>query len=88
MRSNVTFKSNGLNIAGHLYLQDDYKKNEKRPAIMVSHPCGWVKEQTTGLYAKKLREKGFIPLALMQVIRVKAKESPDTSKIRLPWQKT
>ncbi len=60
MRSNVSFKSNGLNVAGHLYLPDDYKKGEKRPAIVVSHPFGGVKEQTAGLYAKKLSEKGFV----------------------------
>jgi uncharacterized protein len=63
MRSNVTFKSNGLKVAGHLYLPDDYKEGEKRPAIVVGHPCGGVKEQTAGLYAKKLSEKGFITLA-------------------------
>jgi uncharacterized protein len=63
MRSNVTFKSNGLKVAGHLYLLDDYKEGEKRPAIVVGHPCGGVKEQTAGLYAKKLSEKGFITLA-------------------------
>jgi fermentation-respiration switch protein FrsA (DUF1100 family) len=63
MRSNVRFKSNGLKIAGHLYLPDDYKEGEKRSAIVVAHPCGGVKEQTAGLYAKKLSEKGFITLA-------------------------
>jgi fermentation-respiration switch protein FrsA (DUF1100 family) len=63
MRSNVTFNSNGLKVAGHLYLPDDYKKGEKRPAIVVGHPLGGVKEQTAGLYAKKLSEKGFIALA-------------------------
>jgi fermentation-respiration switch protein FrsA (DUF1100 family) len=63
MRSNVTFKSNGLKVAGHLYLPDDYKEGEKRPAIVVGHPCGGVKEQTAGLYAKKLSEKSFITLA-------------------------
>jgi fermentation-respiration switch protein FrsA (DUF1100 family) len=63
MRSNVSFNSNGLKLAGHLYLPDDYKKGEKRPAIVVSHPFGGVKEQTAGLYAKKLSEEGFITLA-------------------------
>src|SRR5215831_10338522 len=63
MRSNVTFKSNGLKVAGHLYVPDDYKEGEKRPAILVGHPCGGVKEQTAGLYAKKLSDKGFITLA-------------------------
>jgi len=63
MRTNVTFKSNGMKIAGHMYLPDNYKEGEKRPAIVVGHPCGGVKEQTAGLYAKKLSEKGFITLA-------------------------
>jgi len=63
VRSNVTFKSNGLKIAGHLYLPDDYKQDEKRPAIVVSHPFSGVKEQTAGLYAKNLSEKGFVTLA-------------------------
>lgn len=63
MRSNLSFKSNNMKLAGHLYVPDDYKKGEKRPAIVVSHPFGGVKEQTAGLYAKKLSEKGFITLA-------------------------
>ena len=63
MRSNVSFKSNGLKLAGHFYPPDDYKEGEKPPAIVVSHPFGGVKEQTAGHYAKNLSEKGFITLA-------------------------
>ena len=62
MKTNVTFKSNGLNLAGHLYVPDDYKAGEKRSAIVVSHPFGGVKEQTAGLYARKLSERGFVTL--------------------------
>ena len=63
MKRNITFKSNNLNLAGHLYLPEDYKAGEHRAAIVVCHPFGGVKEQTAGLYAKKLSEKGFITLA-------------------------
>jgi hypothetical protein len=63
MKTEVTFKSNGLNIAGHLYTPDDIKAGEKRPAIIISHPFGGVKEQTAGLYSGKLVKKGFITLA-------------------------
>jgi uncharacterized protein len=63
MREKVSFKSNALKLAGHLYIPDDYKRGEKRPAIVVSHPFDGVKEQTAGLYAKKLSKKGFITLA-------------------------
>lgn len=63
MKTNVSFTSNGLKIAGQLYLPDDYKDGEKRPAVVTSHPFGGVKEQTAGLYAQKLADKGFVTLA-------------------------
>lgn len=63
MKTNVSFTSNGLKIAGHLYLPDGYKEGEKLPAIVTSHPFGGVKEQTAGLYAQKLADKGFVTLA-------------------------
>ncbi|QAX85980.1 hypothetical protein C2E19_19990 [Pseudomonas sp. DTU12.3] len=63
MKTNVSFLSNGLKLAGHLYLPADLQPGEQRPAIVVAHPFGGVKEQTAGLYAQKLAEKGLIALA-------------------------
>ncbi|WP_064120700.1 alpha/beta hydrolase [Pseudomonas fluorescens] len=63
MKTNVSFLSNGLKLAGHLYLPADLQPGEQRPAIVVAHPFGGVKEQTAGLYAGKLAEKGLIALA-------------------------
>ncbi|AIF52949.1 alpha/beta hydrolase [Pelosinus sp. UFO1] len=63
MRKNVSFKSNGLNIAGHLYLPEDMKKGEKYPAIVTVTPVSGIKEQTSGLYAQKMSEKGYVALA-------------------------
>jgi fermentation-respiration switch protein FrsA (DUF1100 family) len=49
----VTFKSNGLKIAGHLYFPAVVNQvNGLTPAIVVGHPGAGVKEQTAGLYAK------------------------------------
>lgn len=62
-RTEVTFRSSGLNLSGHLYVPESYKGGEKLPAIVVVHPGGGVKEQTAGLYAKELSKKGFITLA-------------------------
>lgn len=62
MKTNVSFLSNGLKLAGHLYTPDDLQPGEQRPAIVVAHPFGGVKEQTAGLYAAKLAEKGLIAL--------------------------
>lgn len=63
MKKSITFKSHGLNLAGNLFLPNDYKVGEKRPAVVVVHPFGGVKEQTAGLYAERLAQKGFITLA-------------------------
>ena len=52
-----------VNIAGNLFLPPGFDKNKKYPAIIVGHPAGGVKEQTAGLYARKLAEQGFITLA-------------------------
>ena len=59
----VSYDSEGARIAAHVYLPEDYVEGEKRPAIVVNPPATGVKEQTIGLYAEKLSQKGFITLA-------------------------
>jgi uncharacterized protein len=59
----VTFKNGNLKMAGHLYLPAAFDKSKKYPAIITVHPAGGVKEQTSGLYAQKLAEQGYITLA-------------------------
>ncbi|GAA2031604.1 alpha/beta hydrolase [Catenulispora yoronensis] len=70
MRNDITFQSNGLKIAGHLYLPDapagsptNVPVDGPRPAVVVGHPGTGVKEQTAGLYARRLAENGFVALA-------------------------
>jgi hypothetical protein len=58
----VTFETQyGLILAADLYTPKD--ANGKLPAIAVSGPFGAVKEQSSGLYAMKMAEHGFIALA-------------------------
>jgi fermentation-respiration switch protein FrsA (DUF1100 family) len=52
-----------LNLAGHLYIPDNMKKGEKRPALVTVTPVSGIKEQTSGLYAKAMSEKGYVTLA-------------------------
>lgn len=59
----VTFNNNNLKMVGNLYLPKDFNENKKYPVIISVHPGGGVKEQTSGLYAQKLAEQGFIALA-------------------------
>ena len=59
----VQFKNNDITLVGNLYRPADFDKSKKYPAISVAHPWGGVKEQTAGIYAERLAEKGFITLA-------------------------
>jgi len=61
-RTNVTYDSAGIPLAGHLYIPDDSNAGP-RPAIVVGHPGSGVKEQASGLYARLLQENGFVTLA-------------------------
>ena len=60
-KSDVRFASDGVVLAGNLYLPDDIGEGT-RPAIVVGHPGSGVKEQAAGLYAALLSERGFIAL--------------------------
>jgi hypothetical protein len=63
-KNKVWFLSEGTKVVGNLYLPQSYKKGDKLSAILVIGPKGAVKEQTQGIYAKKLSENGFITLAI------------------------
>lgn len=51
------------NVVGNLHFPPNYDINKKYPAIVVGHPFGGVKEQTSGLHAQKMAELGYITLA-------------------------
>ena len=58
----VTFETQyGLTLAADLYTPK--AENGKMPAIAVSGPFGATKEQSSGLYAMQMAERGFVALA-------------------------
>ena len=58
----VTFKNRfGIELAADMYTPKDAKG--KLPAIAVSGPFGAVKEQSSGLYAQTMAERGFLTIA-------------------------
>ncbi len=58
----VNYKLNGLDIVANVYTPPNYDAAKRYPAIVLAHPNGGVKEQTTGLYAQRLAEQGFITI--------------------------
>ncbi|MCR5158002.1 MAG: alpha/beta hydrolase [Prevotella sp.] len=60
----VTFKTQyGLTLAADLYAPLNPPEGGKMAALAVSGPFGAVKEQSSGLYAMKMAERGFVALA-------------------------
>ncbi len=53
----------GTTIVANLFKPAGFDTNRKYAAVVVTHPFGGVKEQTSGLYAQHLAERGFITLA-------------------------
>lgn len=54
----------GIQIAGDLYLPVNFDPAQKYAALISSHPYGGVKEQSGGLYAQTMAERGFVALAI------------------------
>jgi fermentation-respiration switch protein FrsA (DUF1100 family) len=62
-RQKVTFKNRyGITLIGDLYTPKN-QGGEPLPALAVSGPFGAVKEQSSGLYAQTVAERGFVTLA-------------------------
>ena len=62
----VTFKNlngQGVTLAAVINFPKGFDEAKKYAVVVVSHPGGGVKEQTAGLYAKKLAENGLIAIA-------------------------
>ncbi|RKT01804.1 alpha/beta hydrolase [Chryseobacterium defluvii] len=62
-RQKVTFKNRyGITLSGDLYIPKNHG-SEPLAALAISGPFGAVKEQSSGLYANQMAERGFIALA-------------------------
>lgn len=62
-RQKVTFKNRyGITLSGDLYLPKN-AGNEKLSALAISGPFGAVKQQSSGLYANQMAERGFAAIA-------------------------
>lgn len=55
----ITFRSFGVELAGNLYLPDDFDENKKYHAIVGASPFPQVKEQVLGTYGPEMAKRGF-----------------------------
>jgi|SRR5436190_385692 len=62
-RVTYTARNMDTDIAAYIFKPAGFDKENKYPAIVVTHPFGGVKEQTSGLYSAFLAEQGFVTLA-------------------------
>lgn len=53
----------GIQIVADLYIPKTADLSKKHPAIVVGGPYGAVKEQSAGLYAQTMADRGFVTLA-------------------------
>ncbi len=61
----VSFKNQyDITVVGHLFIPNNFNRNEKHPAIIVGHPMGAVKEQSADVYASNMADRGFVTLAI------------------------
>ena len=80
----VTFHNRyGITLAADMYTPKGTEG--KLPAIAVSGPFGAVKEQSSGLYAQKMAELGFLTIAFDHPTPARAAVCPAMS-LRPPWR--
>lgn len=53
----------GVTLVADMYVPRDIDASQTHPALVVGHPFGGVKEQTSGLYAQTMAERGYVTLA-------------------------
>lgn len=59
----VTFSNGSIEMVGNLHLPPGFDERERYAAVVTVHPGSGVKEQTAGLYARRMAERGYVALA-------------------------
>lgn len=83
----VTFHNRyGIMLAADMYMPKNVEG--KLPAIAVSGPFGAVKEQSSGLYAQSMAERGFLTIAFDPSFTGESGGEPRYMASRISTQRT
>ncbi|NES84997.1 MAG: alpha/beta hydrolase, partial [Moorea sp. SIO2B7] len=66
-KNNITFKSQSLNLAAHLYTPEGFDENGSYPAVVISSAFNQVKEQTGAVYGSRLAALGYVAISFDHV---------------------
>lgn len=61
---NVTVPRGPIQLAGHLYVPEDFDETKTYPSVVVSTPGSSVKEQIGANYASRLAMRGFVVIVI------------------------
>lgn len=78
MNNKVSFTNSNnptISLSAVIYFPPKFDETRQYQAIVLSHPCGGVKEQTAGTYAKNWRKRDLSLLLMTHLIKVKVAAS-------------
>ena len=62
-KNDITFRSQGVNLAGLIFTPEGFDASKTYPAIVFSGPFNQVKEQMGALYGQKFADRGYVFLS-------------------------
>lgn len=83
-KTSVRFASNGMALAGEVYLPDS-PPAARLPAVVIGHQTTGVKEQSPAVYAPRLAGQGFLVLTFDAAYQGESEGRP--RGLENPWQR-
>jgi fermentation-respiration switch protein FrsA (DUF1100 family) len=80
MRRDISFRSDGSLLLGHLYLPDQFAAGERLPAVVVVGPASSTKGQVPAIYSQCLSELGYAAVAFDHTSYGESEGTPRTDE--------
>jgi len=80
VRKDVSFRSNGRLLLGHLHLPDQFAAGERLPTVVVVGPASSTKGQVPAAYSERLSKLGYAALAFDHASYGESEGTPRTDE--------